>query len=91
MDVLDELDEIKICIAYEINGKKFDYLPASIDDQLEAKPIYKSFKGWKSSTVGIKNFEELPENAKNYIKELEKFVEQKFPVFQQVLRETIQF
>ena len=77
LDVLDELDEIKICIAYEINGKKFDYLPASIDDQLEAKPIYKSFKGWKSSTVGIKNFEELPENAKNYIKELEKFVETK--------------
>ena len=40
-----------------------------------AKPIYKCFKGWKSSTVGIKKFEELPENAKNYIKELEKFVE----------------
>ena len=54
LDVLDELDEIKICIAYEINGKKFDYLPASIDDQLKVKPIYKSFKGWKSSTVGNK-------------------------------------
>ncbi len=75
LDVLDELDEIKMCIAYEINGKKFDYLPASVDDQFMAKPVYKSFKGWKSSTVGIKKFEELPENAKNYIKELEKFVE----------------
>ena len=75
LDVLDELDEIKMCIAYEINGKKFDYLPASVDDQFMVKPIYKSFKGWKSSTVGIKKFEELPENAKNYIKELEKFVE----------------
>ena len=75
LDVLDELDEIKMCIAYEINGKKYDYLPASVDDQFMAKPIYKSFKGWKSSTVGIKKFEELPENAKNYIKELEKFVE----------------
>ncbi len=75
LDVLDELDEIKICIAYEINGKKYDYLPASVDDQFAAKPIYKSFQGWKSSTVGIKKFEELPENAKNYIKELEKFVE----------------
>ena len=39
------------------------------------QPIYKSFKGWKSSTVGIKKFEELPESAKNYIKELEKFIE----------------
>ena len=75
LDVLDELDEIKLCIAYEINGKKFDYLPASVDDQFIAKPIYKSFKGWKSSTVGIKKFEELPENAKYYIKELEKFIE----------------
>ncbi len=75
LDVLDQLDEIKICIAYEINGKKYDYLPASVDDQFKAKPVYKSFKGWKSSTVGIKKFEELPENAKIYIKELEKFVE----------------
>ena len=75
LDVLDELDEIKMCIGYEINGKKFDYLPASVDDQFMVKPIYKSFKGWKSSTVGIKKFEKLPENAKNYIKELEKFVE----------------
>ena len=77
LDVLDQLDEIKICIAYEINGKKYDYLPASVDDQFMAKPIYKSFKGWKSSTVGIKKFEDLPENAKIYIKELEKFVETK--------------
>ncbi len=75
LDVLDELDEIKMCIAYEINGKKYDYLPASVDDQFIAEPIYKSFKGWKSSTVGIKKFEELPVNAKNYIKELEKFIE----------------
>ena len=41
LDVLDELDEIKMCIAYEINGKKYDYLPASVDDQFMARPIYK--------------------------------------------------
>ena len=77
LDVLDELDEIKMCVAYEINGKKFDYLPASVEDQFIAKPIYKSFKGWNSSTLGIKNFDKLPENAKNYIKELENFIETK--------------
>ena len=77
LDVLDELDEIKICVGYEIDGKSYDYLPASSDEQFKAKPIYKSFTGWKSSTVGIKNFEELPENAKNYINELEKFIETK--------------
>ena len=77
LDVLDELDEIKMCVAYELDDKKVDYLPAAVDDQLKVKPIYKSFKGWKSSTKGIKNFEKLPENAKIYIKELEKFIETK--------------
>ncbi len=77
LDVLDELEEIKMCVAYELNGKKVDYLPAAVDDQLKVEPIYKSFKGWKSSTKGIKNFEKLPENAKIYIKELEKFIETK--------------
>ena len=77
LDVLDDIEEIKMCVAYELDGKKVDYLPAAVDDQLKVKPIYKSFKGWKSSTKGIKNFEKLPENAKIYIKELEKFIETK--------------
>ena len=75
LDVLDELDEIKMCIAYELDGKKIDYLPAAVDDQLKVKPIYETFKGWKSSTHGIKKFENLPQNAKVYIQELEKFVQ----------------
>ena len=77
LDVLDELEEIKMSIAYELNGKKIDYLPAAVDEQLKVKPIYKTFKGWKSSTKGIKEFEKLPDNAKIYIKELEKFIETK--------------
>ena len=77
LDVLDDLDEIKMCIAYDLDGNKIDYLPAAVDDQLKVKPIYKTFKGWKSSTKGIKKFQDLPENAKKYIMELEKFVETK--------------
>ena len=77
LDVLDELDEIKICIAYQLDGKKIDYLPAAVDDQLKVTPIYKTFKGWKSSTKGIKNFNDLPTNAKNYVSELGKFIETK--------------
>jgi len=77
LDVLDELEEIKICIAYDLEGKKIDYLPTSVDEQLKVKPIYKIYKGWKSSTEGIKNFDQLPENAKIYIKDLEKFIETK--------------
>ncbi len=77
LDVLDDLDEIKFCIAYEINGKKIDYLPAAVDEQLKVKPIYKTYKGWKSSTEGIKKFNDLPKNAKIYISDLEKFLETK--------------
>ena len=77
LDVLDELEEIKICVAYELDGNQVDYLPAAVDDQLKVKPIYKKFKGWNCSTKGIKNFDKLPENAKIYIKELEKFIETK--------------
>jgi len=77
LDVLDELDEIKMCIGYELRGKEIDYFPASLDDQLNVKPVYKKFKGWKSSTKGIQKFDKLPDNAKNYIKSIEEFVETK--------------
>jgi adenylosuccinate synthase len=77
LDVLDELNEVKMCVAYDLDGKKIDYLPAAVDDQLNVKPVYKTFKGWKSSTRGIKKFDDLPDNAKVYINELEKFIETK--------------
>ena len=74
LDVLDELEEIKMCVKYEIDGKEIDYLPAAVEDQNKVKPIYKTFFGWKSSTKGIKNIEELPENAKKYIYAIEDFI-----------------
>ena len=74
LDVLDDLDEIKICVQYELNGEKIDYLPASVEDQLKIKPIYKTFQGWKENTNGIKNMEDLPENAKKYIYAIEDFI-----------------
>ena len=74
LDVLDELDEIKMCIEYELDGKKIDYLPAAVEDQLKIKPIYKIFPGWKTSTNGIKDMDALPENAKKYIHAVEEFI-----------------
>tara|TARA_B100001059_G_C17825767_1_gene581260 strand:+ start:706 stop:1998 length:1293 start_codon:yes stop_codon:yes gene_type:complete len=74
LDVLDELDEIKMCIKYEVDGKHLDYLPASVEDQLKVKPIYKTFKGWKSKTQGIRNLQDLPEDAKKYIFAIEDFI-----------------
>tara|TARA_B100001093_G_scaffold397989_1_gene385310 strand:- start:132 stop:1085 length:954 start_codon:yes stop_codon:yes gene_type:complete len=77
LDVLDELDEIKMCIEYELDGKRIDYLPAAVEDQLKIKPIYKTFTGWKSSTNGIKNIKDLPDNAKKYIFAIQDFINAK--------------
>ena len=77
LDVLDELEEVKICVGYELNGKKIDYLPAASEEQFNVKPIYKSFPGWKTKTRGIRSFKDLPDNAKKYIHALEDFVEAK--------------
>jgi len=74
LDVLDELDKIKMCVEYDLNGKKIDYLPAAVEDQLKVKPIYKTFDGWKTSTNGIKNFNDLPQNAKKYLIAIEDFI-----------------
>ncbi len=77
LDVLDEFEEINVCIAYNLNGEKIDYLPASSEQQFKVTPIYKSFKGWNSSTCGIKKFSDLPKKAQEYIKFIEDFVEAK--------------
>ena len=74
LDVLDELDEIKVCVEYQLNGKKLEYLPAASEDQFNIKPIYKTFPGWKTKTQGIRNIKDLPEKAKSYIYALEDFI-----------------
>tara|TARA_B100000963_G_scaffold149059_1_gene129980 strand:+ start:1182 stop:2474 length:1293 start_codon:yes stop_codon:yes gene_type:complete len=74
LDVLDELDEIQMCIEYELEGKKIDYFPAAVEDQLKIKPLYKTFPGWKTTTNGIRNIADLPQNAKNYINAIEDFI-----------------
>ncbi len=77
LDVLDTLDEIKMCVEYELDGKKINYLPAAVEDQIKIKPIYKTFPGWKTRTNGIKNIDELPDNAKKYIYAIEDFIQSK--------------
>jgi adenylosuccinate synthase len=63
-----------MCVEYELNGKKMDYLPAASEDQFNIKPIYKTFPGWKTKTQGIRNLKDLPDNAKRYIHALEDFI-----------------
>jgi len=67
LDVLDGFDEVKLCVAYEYNGQEIDYMPAELD---AVKPIYKTFKGWDNS-VGVREFNKLPENAQAFVKTIE--------------------
>lgn len=70
LDVLDDLDVIKICIAYEINGKRTTTKPIAIEEYEQIKPIYIEMPGWKESTVDIDDIDKLPLNAKNYINKI---------------------
>lgn len=71
LDVLDEFDEIKICTEYELNGEKTENYPASLKDLSACKPVYKVVKGWKKDLTGCSSYEELPQEAKDYIKVIE--------------------
>lgn len=75
LDVLDSLETIKICTAYEIDGKVTKNFPPTLAELSKAKPIYEEIPGWNSSTIGIKTYKELPENAKAYLKKLEELVD----------------
>lgn len=74
LDILDQFDEIKVCVGYEYQGKKLDYYPMQMKAQAEVKPIYETLPGWKTSTYGIREYEKLPENAKKYLARLEELL-----------------
>ncbi|MFV0390090.1 MAG: adenylosuccinate synthase [Pyrinomonadaceae bacterium] len=67
IDVLDALEEIKVCIGYEINGERLDTFPAVSLDLRQIKPIYKTLPGWKENTLGITKIEDLPIKAREYV------------------------
>jgi len=71
LDVLDGFDEVKMCVAYEYEGKEIDYMPSDIEN---VKPIYKSFPGW-DKTEGVQKWDDLPETAKSYLKFFEEITE----------------
>jgi adenylosuccinate synthase len=71
LDVLSGLDELKICSAYELDGKKIADLPGDAEDLERVKPIYESVPGWKESLKGVRAFEDLPEQARRYVKRVE--------------------
>jgi adenylosuccinate synthase len=72
MDVLDELDEIPICVGYKVNGKKSDSVPALATGFEQVQCIYQKMPGWKQSTVGVTAFDRLPARAQEYLYFIEK-------------------
>jgi adenylosuccinate synthase len=74
MDVLNEFDTIKICVGYRTDGKVFYHVPSNLEILKHSEPIYEEMKGWKTEIKGVKNFKDLPRNAKRYLKRIQKLI-----------------
>jgi adenylosuccinate synthase len=74
LDVLDGLDEIKICVGYKLDGKEIDYLPASQGAQARVEPIYETLPGWQETTAGARTWAELPAQAVKYVRHVEELI-----------------
>jgi adenylosuccinate synthase len=76
LDVLDDFEKIKICVSYNIDGKEYDYLPSLSSLQAKAEPNFIEVDGWKGeTTAGCRKVEDLPENARNYVRKIAELVE----------------
>jgi adenylosuccinate synthase len=72
LDVLDDLEKIKVCTKYKLNGKEIEHFPANIEDVKKCKPVYKEFKGWKKIDSKSSKISDLPKEAQEYLKFIEK-------------------
>lgn len=75
LDVLDGFETLKICVGYELDGEKLDYLPTAADQQARCTPIYEEIDGWSESTEGARSWNDLPANAIKYVKRVEELIE----------------
>jgi adenylosuccinate synthase len=67
LDVLDGLETVKMCVGYRLNGELLDAPPLSVDNYSDCSPIYEELPGWSESTAGITSYDDLPQNARNYL------------------------
>ena len=73
--MLDGISELRICTGYKLDGKTIDMLPVGADDVARCQPIYETLPGWTENTFGVSRWEDLPVNARNYLKRLETLCE----------------
>jgi adenylosuccinate synthase len=71
LDVLDELEQIKICVGYRLGGQVVDSTPMLVDQYADCEPVYEEVPGWRASTVGITSRDELPAAARGYLARIE--------------------
>ena len=71
LDVLDGLEELQLCVGYELDGERIDILPLGADDIAQCQPIYETLEGWSESTVGVTDYAKLPINARLYLQRIE--------------------
>ena len=74
LDVLDSYPRLKLCVGYELDGKRIEQLPASIRQVQDCRPIYEEMPGWNCNTRGIKSYEELPLNTRRYLERIQELV-----------------
>jgi len=74
LDVLDGLAEIKVCVGYELDGKRIDRLPAAEEAQKNVEPVYETLEGWQETTAGGRSWADLPAQAIKYVKYLEELI-----------------
>ena len=67
LDVLDTLDEIPVCVAYEYGGRRLEEMPFQAEALGEVRPVYRTFPGWKRSTFGLTQYGDLPPEARSYL------------------------
>lgn len=75
LDVLDGFETLKICVGYDLDGKRMDYLPTAADEQARCTPIYEEVPGWTESTEGARSWADLPANAIKYVRRIEELIE----------------
>ncbi len=75
LDVLDGFETLKICVGYDLDGKRLDYLPTAADQQARCTPIYEEMPGWSESTEGARSWNDLPANAIKYVRHIEELID----------------
>ena len=75
LDVLDGFDELKICVAYDLDGERLDHLPTAAALQARVRPIYETMEGWSETTAGARSWAELPAQAIKYVRRIEELIE----------------